>query len=453
MKFVKSSVTTAILLSLSLHLPVQAETTSFGQLFDTYKINRNADPFSLKSRNRDFKIGVKWGFSGTCGNMDMDLSIENNIGSAELKAMWNNWLTQAKLAFNPVELLALAFKRANPDLYDIMQNGIIEAKANFDEDMDVCNTIQNTLIDSVPTGAIDGLAVNKEFTQTIKDAYAGASVDVGDVTDFVKDAGQRGFDFLGQDVGGDGQPDAQVIDGIAKAGYNIAREKVVAGTTTIDLLNTSTTAVSDYDDYPFAEEFSKPQELADFLKGVIGEVRLASRDGENSIKHEKGAGAKVYIYELAQDIGSDLSGLIVNGNNPNSVLVKGFLDDFNDNKYGAYITGTMLDELVKMSTSDENSYVKALSTEWALNGTVKRLITAKKLLIIGSNEASVIEARPIHQIALKKIELLESEIYDVELEYRIRKEFTNTATDILFSRSLRNSQEGITYSNKTGSKK
>ena len=453
MKFVKSSVTTAILLSLSLHLPVNAETTSFKQLVDTYKINRNADPFSLKSRNRNFKIGVKWGFSGTCGDMDMDLSIQNNIGSAELKAMWNNWLTQAKLAFNPVELLALAFKRANPDLYDIMQNGIIEAKANFDEDMDVCNTIQSTIIDSVPTGAIDGLAVNKEFKETIKDAYAGASVDVGDVTDFVKDAGQRGFDFLGQTVGGDGQPDAQVIDGIAKAGYNIAREKVIAGTTTIDLLNTTTTPVSDYDDYPFAEEFSKPQDLADFIKGVIGEVRVASRDGENSIEHEKGAGAKIYIFELAQEIGADLSGLIADGANPDSVLVKSLLDDFNENKYGAYITGTMLEELVKMTNSDEDAYVKALSEEWALNGTIKRLVTAKKLLIIGSNEASVVEAEPLQLMALKKVELLETEIREIETEYRIRKEYTNTATDLLFSRSLRNSQEGISFSNKTGTKK
>lgn len=453
MKFVKSSVVSVILLSLSLHLPVQAETTSFKQLVDTYKINRNSDPFSLKSRNRNFKIGVKWGFSGTCGDMDMDLSIQNNIGSAQLKAMWNNWLSQAKLAFSPANLLALAFKRANPDLYDIMQNGIIQATASFDEDMDVCNTIQSTLLDQVPTGVIDGLAVNKEFTATIKNAYAGASIDIGDVTDFVKDAGQRGFDFLGQTVGGNGQPDAEVIDGIAKAGYNIAREKVIAGTTTIDLLNTTTTPVSDYADYPFAEEFSNPQDLADFLKGVIGEIKLASRDGTNSIEHEKGAGAKIYIHELALDIAAELSGLILNGANPNPVLVKSFLDTFNENKYGAYITGTMLEELVKMSPSDESSYVQALAGEWALNGTIRRLVIAKKILLIGSNEASIVEARSIQRMALDKIKLIEDEINEIELEYRIKKEFTNTATDFLFSRSLRNSQEGMSYTNKSGSKK
>lgn len=453
MKFVKSSVATAILLSLSLHLPVNAETTSFRQLVDTYKINRHSDPFSLKSRNRDFKIGVKWGFSGTCGDMDMDLSIFNNIGSAELKAMWNNWLAQAKAAFNPAELLALAFKRANPDLYDIMQNGIIEAKANFDEDMDVCNTIQSTIIDAVPTGAIDSLAVSKEFTDTIKDAYAGASVDVGDVTDFVKDAGQRGFDFLGQTVGGDGQPDAEVVDGIAKAGYNIAREKVIGGTTKIDLLNTTAISVSDYDDFPFAAEFSNPQDLADFLKGVIGEVRVSSRDGENSIEHEKGAGAKIYIYESSQEIGAELSGLIADGANPDAVLVKSLLDDFNENKYGAYITGTMLEELVKMSNSDEESFVKALAGEWALNDTIKKLVTAKKLLLIGSNEPSVIDAIAIKDIAREKLQLIDDEIKEVELEYRIRKEFTNEVTDILFSRALRNSQEGISHSNKSGIKK
>jgi integrating conjugative element protein (TIGR03755 family) len=458
MKFVKSTVTTAIVLSLLLPLvlPTYAETTSFQERVNTYKINRKSDPLRLKSRERKFEVGVKWGISGSCGNMDMDLSILNNINSADLKQMWNNWISQAKAAFSPGELIALAFKRANPDLYDIMQNGIITATAAFDEDMDLCNTIQNGIVNNTPDGAIDAITVNEEFSNTIESAYAGASVDVGNVTDFIRDSGAHGFDFMGLQVAGDGQPDAEVIDTVAVAGFNIAAENTVSGSATkIDLRSNDAVSASEYDDYPFAREFAKPSNLAEFLKDVIGEVKLNTSDGKNTIEHGKGAGAKIYIHELSETIGTTLASLIVNTQSGIQAQKKGFLDTFNaaHSRYGANITGTMLEELRGMPSSDRGYYVSSLSREWALNGTVNRLVTAKKLLYIGSNEASVAAIKPIKQIVLKKISLIDEEIVELERDYRIKKEFTNSTSEMLFSRALGNSQKGIVFSNKIGTKK
>lgn len=420
-----------------------SNTDTLFEIYETYKINKQANPFLIKLNRRHFRAGIKWGISGTCGDFDMDLSIENNIKSADLKAMWNNWVTQAKAAFDPASLLALAFQRANPDLYEIMQNGMIEAKGMFEEDMDLCNNIQNTILDSAPSGAIDKLSVGSEFTNVVTNAYKNNSkTDVGDLVDFVSGAGERGFELMGVKYGGKDQPDAPIVELAATAGFNTAREKQ-SSAAIIDVNNTSSISTSDYDELPFAKMFKNPGELSDFITDIVGSIEVATRDDSTSVQRSKGRGAQVYIYELKDEILDEWKKVEDTYDWGNAPLNKIKLDDFNEAQQGAFLTGTMVEDLMNMSNGDRTIYVDSLARESALVYTINKIVTAKKLLIMGRNESSLHDAQPIKELLDEQVAALQHEIDEIEQDERIRKNYSSNTAEQLLKRALRNSQKGV----------
>lgn len=444
----------AISLSALLHTTTaSADTSTAKSIYERYKINRKSNPSMILDNIHHLRAGIKWNTSGTCGDFDMSLSVMNNIDSAELKAMMNNFIAGAKAAFDPASLLSLAFMRANPDLYELIQNGIIQAQAFFEEDMNVCETIQNTILDSAPSGWVDKLAVGEEFTKNVQLAYSGASVDVGDLTDFVGSAGERGFTLLGTEYGGEDEPDAEIVDLASIAGFNIGREKTGGLANDIDVSNISSATPIEKEKYPFTQLFNKPSDLSDFIVDIVGEVTINTRDDDTGINHEKGIGSSRHIYNTKQEIIfalGELKSVVVTGN---AGLIKNELDEFNDNMHGAYLTGLMARELERMNDGEYTEFANALAHEWALNSVIHKIVVARKLLTMGKNESSIYDATQVRMLVIEKIRLLDLELEDIEREERVKRMYAENVSDILFKRALEASQKGVNVDTQPNARK
>ncbi len=438
----KSLLCVAILSVLS--FTAQSE-PSVKDLVEDYKINQKKSPSFSTSYNHH-RAGVKWNVGGTCGDFDMDFSIGNTLSKKELQRMWNNWLTQAKKAFDPATLLALAFQRANPDLYEILQNGIIEARGVFDEDMNVCKNIQDTVMDQAPGGWIEKLSTGEEFNKRAKRAYDGARVDVGDVVDFSSDAGDKGFTLLEKKFGGRGQRDAPIIGLASQAGFNIAADRTLSSNNSkIDLNNVSAiTSSSKKVIHPFLNYFSRPSEVTRFVTEIVGETKLASRKGSNAITNTKNVGLTKILNDEEKRFYDGIDEIVdVVERGVDITLVKSDINAFNTHIQGTQLTPSMIQELSLMPSYKQESYKHALAREYAFLYTMDKTFVARRIIIMGSKETSITEAKPVYDMLMTKVKELDSELELVETEHRLRSLYAGSASTKLYERAMLNRTKGI----------
>ncbi|MDE4017062.1 integrating conjugative element protein, partial [Glaesserella parasuis] len=89
-------------------------------------------PPPSRKRPNELSIGIGWKSNLTCGNFDIKTTIKNQLnGITEgFKDLYGNVIESATGAV--ASLPAMIIQRANPQLYDILSNGMYQAKLDFD---------------------------------------------------------------------------------------------------------------------------------------------------------------------------------------------------------------------------------------------------------------------------------------------------------------------------------
>lgn len=426
-----------------------ADNSELADKLNSYKINQKYRS-SFVANPEHHKAGVKWNTNGSCGDFDMDFSIGNTLSSGDMQRMLDNWIRQAKNAFDPASLIALALQRANPDLYEILQNGLIEAKGIYENDLNMCESIQGEILDAVPSGWIEKITVNEEYTKKISEAYSSLNkTDINAVNSFKGESGDKGFTILGTKFGGEGQPDASIVELVAIAGTNIAADRLERGSITkIDVNNVSILNV-DVDEYPFTKHFTKPSDVSTYIVNITGETKVTTRDGSDSITHTKAAGLIQTLQKSEKSFYLKLDEIVDyaehNGSNSAGDLsrIMSNVDDFNKDIIGSYLTVPMVQELAAMNSHEKSIYKRSLANEYAFKQVMDRTFTARRILLLGSKEASIYDAKPIYDIAEEKIEFLDKEIDILEREYRIRKLYSNNTAEKLFLKAAKSQNKGV----------
>jgi integrating conjugative element protein (TIGR03755 family) len=443
---------TILYLSFLASFVVNANERTFpaSELIENYKLNAKASrQFSTESQLNRF--GVKWNTNGTCGDFDMDFSIAKTLSSQDLQRMMDNWITQAKNAFDPASLIALALQRANPDLYEILMNGVIEARGIYEKDSGVCESIQNTILDSAPDGGVNKLAIKEEYTKQVTNAYnENSQVAIGDMVDFVQGAGKEGFEILGDKYGGENQPEAKVTALAAQAGFASFADKTSNGEVNVNDTSPVSDTPQNLDKYPFIKYFTSYEEVTDYVTSIVGETSISSDKGENPYTFSKGIGLSKPLKEKESDYIQKITELRDLAENSPLPAYKYAVDEFNKDNPSTYLTVDMVAELARTSDGLSNSLIRSLAQEYAFKFVIEKTFFARRIIFRGSKETSIYTAEPIRSQIEEKIEMLDKEIELFETQQRITKLYAVKASEMLYERAIKRNMQGGSFNFESG---
>lgn len=181
-----------------------------------------AAPFSV-SAGRGFNpnvhsIGVRWNANSSCNGFDLGFSVSNQLNGLTngFQNLMGNVVQSATSAV--AALPAMIIQRTNPGLYDLMQNGVLQARMDFDRSKLSCQSMANAMADKVVGGGWHQAAASQAWSQasqTNQDPVrAQETAEARSGNDGVRWVG-------GQHRGGQGQEPIRVVRDIAQAGYNL----------------------------------------------------------------------------------------------------------------------------------------------------------------------------------------------------------------------------------------
>lgn len=124
-------------------------------------------------RPQGMGIGISWNSDFMCGSMNLQTTIKNQLNGATdgFKDIMGNIVQAATGAV--ASLPAMIIQRSNPGLYELLSNGVLQARVDFDRSKLTCQSI----IDKANTGLDDGSWKNIAAAESMKRSLANSSSD------------------------------------------------------------------------------------------------------------------------------------------------------------------------------------------------------------------------------------------------------------------------------------
>lgn len=213
----------AIALSVSLSSLVMVSHAANAQTADSlyYQIG-GASPFSISAgRGHDpqaIGIGIRWNAAASCGNFDIGATVSNQLNgiTGGFQNMMGDVIQNAQGAV--ASLPAMIIQRSNPALYDLLSNGVLQGRVDFDRSKLSCQNMADGMADMVMGSGLQQMAIAENWqatAQTNSDAVSAQEA-------VEKTGGDNGVTWVGgQKRGGRNQAPINVVKDTAKAGYNL----------------------------------------------------------------------------------------------------------------------------------------------------------------------------------------------------------------------------------------
>ncbi|HHG6019620.1 TPA: integrating conjugative element protein, partial [Pseudomonas aeruginosa] len=177
---------------------------------------------SMGSAGQMDSIGVGFGWNNDmmCGNMNLSTTLENQLNGATqgFQNIMGSVIQNATGAV--MSLPALIIQRANPQLYNLITNGILQARIDYDRSKGTCRAIAEKMADIAgeQTGwgkIAEGQALGATLASGGKDAVSALEA-------VEKKGGNDGVTWVGGDkAGGSGQKPIRIVNDVTRAGYNL----------------------------------------------------------------------------------------------------------------------------------------------------------------------------------------------------------------------------------------
>ena len=253
---------------------------------------------------RDQRIGISFNSNMKCGEFDPKISISNQLnGITEgFQNMMGNIITQATNAV--ASLPGLALQKASPELYDMLQQGVLQGKMDFEWAEVSCEDMQRVI-----TGQDSFPFENFKLSAKYKDWSWGINNSNGDAVKAKQDAmaiptGNQGVDWVCQQTrGGLNQDPIETIKDVAVVGYNILFDR----TNSCDTGGISTALA---EESSIAAYWRSPLDAANWMVSTIGDVRIRTCDGCEKMVGVPGKGLMYKHRENMLSIKEDLIDLV-----------------------------------------------------------------------------------------------------------------------------------------------
>jgi integrating conjugative element protein (TIGR03755 family) len=308
----------------------------------------------------------------------------------------------------------LIIQRANPGLYELLSNGVMQGRIDFDRSKLTCQAMAEKMADKVGQAGWGALAKNQEMQGNLEQTGGDA---VAAVKNTEAHNGNNGVSWVGgSKAGGDGQTPIRVTADVVRAGYNLLHNRSMDDNASI--------SNSDCLGGAICQTWASPQEESEWAVRVLGETEVTTCDTCETLRATAGSGLTPLIQEAYSEHLKALQGLL-----------SGSLSPTPDNLAKASspmlpVTRGVVEAL--RDDPDQDLLARRLTSETALSSVLDKALLLLRTLLAGSHEPNIASAEPAQTALTKNIDALEREIRLLQTELQVRQMLaTNTASLVL----------------------
>ncbi|MCC8368254.1 integrating conjugative element protein [Xenorhabdus sp. PB61.4] len=205
-------------------------------------------------------LELGWRSDLMCGNFDLKATVSNQLNgiTAGFKNLMSDVIQGATGAV--ASLPAMIIQRANPGLYDMLTNGVLQANVAFDKAQFNCQAMANKMMDFAQNTKWTQSAALQEY-KSLVNGGDGDAVRVNNAGS--KATGAGGHPWIGgQRQGGKGQSAIRPTRDLASAGFNMMNQLPVLSQSSVSSLKCEGSA---------CRKFSNAREAAEAVVSVLGD--------------------------------------------------------------------------------------------------------------------------------------------------------------------------------------
>ncbi|MEN1421455.1 integrating conjugative element protein [Pseudomonas aeruginosa] len=364
-------------------------------------------------------VGVGWNSNLICGDMSITTTLQNQLNGITngFQTIMSNVIQNATSAV--ASLPALIIQRADPGLYNLLTNGILQARLDFDRSKMTCRAIANRMADMAGGQAgWDQLAEGMALRDAVSSTDAVSAIEHAE-----SNKGNNGVPWVGGgNAGGSGQSSIKVVGDVTRAGYNLLNGRSATDTSSI--------ARSACGNRLTCQTWSSPGAAAAFANRVLGEREQRTCENCTKTQTTPGVGLTPVIqeeYETKLQVLQEL----VTGARPTTPVN---LDAAGSSSLP--ITRGVIEAL--RDEPDQDVLGKRLASEAALSSVLEKALLLQRTLLTGKKEPNV----AANELAVRAVEqensALEQEINNLKTELELRRTLAgNSAMAIIQRHSAR----------------
>ena len=367
------------------------------------------------------ELGIGWDLNMECGEFDPRISVSNQLnGITEgFRNMMDNIIQSATGAV--ASLPALAIQRANPGLYDMLQQGILQGKMDFEWAETSCEEMSRVLMgeQSFPFEKYKLSIKTSNWADEIN-ASGGDAIRAKEEFDDTSH-GDEGAEWVcGTRKGGVGQPPIRTLTDVVQVGYNIMFDRP-------NSCDTSTVSAADRNGTPLGEYWNGPVAASNWAIRVIGDVELRTCESCRKMRGTPGKGLTYMHRDMADDLFDDLLDLVEGGTqltwqNLNRVSAPP----------GVVINDTIILAIRKRDARTQEEMIRKLAGEIAYTRLVEQGRLVTQLLRTGVKEPNAANVKEAREVVNDAIDQLQVELNQLDLEIKTRQAIAqNTILRIL----------------------
>jgi integrating conjugative element protein (TIGR03755 family) len=372
------------------------------------------------------RVGVGWNSNLICGDMSITTTLQNQLNGITdgFRTIMSNVIQNATAAV--ASLPALIIQRADPGLYNLLTNGVLQARLDFDRSKLTCRAIADRMAD-MAGGQLgwDQLAEGMALKQAVSTADAVSAIAQAETS-----RGNEGVTWVGGiNAGGAGQPPIRVVSDVTRAGYNLLNGRDATDTSPIDS-STCGNRLS-------CQTWPSPDAAVAWATRVLGEQEQRTCDSCVKTQTVPGVGLTPLIQE-EYETRLEALGNLVTGTSPTTF----------DNLEAAGsaslpITRGVIEAL--RDEPDQDILARRLASEVALSSVLEKALLLQRTLLTGRKEPNVAANQLAQQAVSHESALLEQEINNLKTELELRRELAaNSPMAIIQRHSTRSdSSRGI----------
>lgn len=379
-------------------------------------------PPLVKHSPTPLNVGIGWNADMMCGNFDIDTTVRNQLNGVTdgFQQLMGDVLESATSAV--ASLPAMIIQRANPQLYDLLTNGVLQGRLDFDKSLLSCQKMGEKMTDLVYDSAWFARAKAENYQSIAASDQDAIRAD----QKATKDAAKKGKRWVGGEKrGGSGQPPIRLVHDATAAGYNILNHHPVTSTATVSPAEC---------EGELCTVWPSPQDAADWMNKVVGEQTISM--SEDNLP---GAQAGVGLHPLIDEEQQKIQPLIVD-------LVKGNQKPTFENLAKASGGSLQLTRGVVEALRDDPDagvLTERLAGELALSRVTEQALMARRTLLAGMREPNIASEKEAQDSLSKTTTQLDEELTQLKLELDFRHELTgNAANQILQRKHQRDELQG-----------
>lgn len=373
----------------------------------------SAVPMSHAGNMSSIGVGLGWKANLICGNMSLTTTVKNQLNgiTTGFKTLESTVVQSATAAV--ASLPALIIQRADPALYNLITNGVLQARLDYDRSKLTCRAMANRMAD-IASGQLgwNQLAEGMTLQSVIGSGDAVSAIQTVESTH-----GNGGVPWIGgNNAGGAGQTPVHIVGDVTRAGYNLLNGRTVTDTSSIDS-NTCNNGLT-------CQAWTSPDAAATWAVRVLGETQQQTCDGCTTTQTTPGVGLTPMVQDTYNTKLQTLQAL-VSGTTP---ITADSLQTAGSN--AVPITRGVVESL--RDEQDQGVLMQRLASEVALSTVLEQALTLQRTLLSGAQEPNVAANKLAQQAVSHQSDLLQQEINNLKSELEVRRELlSNSPTAII----------------------